>query len=153
MNSTLLYGAGPIDDVSREDALSWRTKLRELLPDRVVCYNPATAFDLVIPDPETEAGVYRKVCAAVHRANDVVIMSSDVLLAYLDGPGLGLGTVREIELAVRSGVRVVVVRSEGFRSFYAHDFETYPTLEDAAMAVATGHVLPRNSPFTYRGLY
>lgn len=87
-NPVAIYLAGPIDGISREDAVGWRREIAELYPE-VLFYNPAEAY----------LNVGQGTVPALERYNRVAICLSDGVLANLAGPGQAFGTIREIEYA------------------------------------------------------
>lgn len=113
----LAYLAGPLDDV--DDGTAWYDEIELLAPPGWVLYCPGSAFKSPGSDP-----------AALDQANRAVIEhSAAVLIAYLDGPGRGFGTIREIEYA-RSLHRGVVVVAQHLPSLLAHDVLVVPTLRE-----------------------
>lgn len=98
----LVYLAGAIDGVSKEDAEGWReTATHQLLQRRIATYNPAAAFQNVEMD---DAG-------AVHRIDREAIETCDGMIARVS-PGC-FGTIREVEYASLAG-KVVVIWDDGY---------------------------------------
>jgi nucleoside 2-deoxyribosyltransferase len=96
--SFLIYLAGPIDDISRDQANDWRQNVAEWTVD-VLLFNPVDAW--------LGAGV--DTAERVDRMNRQVIASCDGVLANLSGPGRGFGTIREIEYARSLHIPVAVI--------------------------------------------
>jgi hypothetical protein len=69
--------------------------------------------------------------AEIDRCNRAVICISDGVLANLGGPGMGFGTIREIEFARSQGLPVAVVQGENtIHSLCKHDVLVADTLEE-----------------------
>ncbi len=104
----LVYLAGPIDRVQRQEALNWREDVsRRLNQAGVSTFSPAHAFSVIyfggnIPSNKATA-------RAVTEINRCAIRQSSVILAYLPKDRTTIGTIREIEYAVSIGKPVVVL--------------------------------------------
>lgn len=125
----VVYLAGPVDDVDAGQAMGWRQQFAQLAPS-ALCICPPTVF--LNARMDTAPGV-RLVCHSL-------IASSSVVVANLLGPGLGLGTAREVEIAVRDvGVPVVAMLPEAQRNSYLFAFDclVVSSVEEAAQAVAS----------------
>lgn len=118
----LFYLAGPIDDVSREEAGEWRDELIREAPAGVAFFNPLTAWGAItrLTFPAADAG------------NRLLIRRCSGLIANLSGPGRAFGTIREIEFARHHGIPVGVVSNpEGLASLLAYDLIEAPSPMDA----------------------
>jgi hypothetical protein len=127
---TLVYLAGPIDGISREDALGWRVKLAETAPSMTLLYNPVTAYH----------GVNTGTARAADTINRMVISRCSAVIADLRGPGRAFGTIREIEFARLNDKLVVVVSDEPLDSLLAYDCHWAPTPEEALDLVLEEYV-------------
>lgn len=96
----MIYLAGPIDGIPYSESMEWRTWLTNALPDYVF-FNPAAPYKNVNNLP-VEA---HNICEINNKALEV----SSVVVAYLNGEGRAIGTIREIEKAVVSRTPVVVI--------------------------------------------
>lgn len=114
----IIYLAGPIDDVSTEDATNWRQfAARYLAFHGMGAYDPAAAFS---PCPDG-FGVTIDDAPAVRAINNTAIQLCDAVLANCF-TGFTLGTVREIERAKKEGLPVFLVEPDGgTNSFEKHD--------------------------------
>ncbi len=115
----LVYLAGPIDDIGREEAIAWRASLGHWLSKHGI-----SSFDPV--------GAYRvanipSIAQQVVTIDKFAISQCDALVAYLGGKGRAFGTIREIEHAREMGKRVIVV-ADRLESAFSHDVEVVPTL-------------------------
>jgi nucleoside 2-deoxyribosyltransferase len=113
VNPIMVYLAGPIDDITRDEAQGWRKEISESAPIGVLFYLPTNAY----------AGTSSVTAPAVDHMNRVAIAQSDGVLANLSGPGRGFGTIREIEFAKTMNKPVVVVQDPMRRlvSLLLHD--------------------------------
>jgi len=95
------YLAGPIDEVSAEDAMNWRrTAAGMLAKDHWAIFDPSQAFG-----GQYVATLHPKWLRNINRA---AIMACDVVLAKVPTNHRGFETLREIEFAKSRGKRVVV---------------------------------------------
>jgi nucleoside 2-deoxyribosyltransferase len=121
-----IYLAGPIDDVSIEEACAWRDQVASLAPAGCLLFNPVAAWQ----------GVSPLTAAAVAFGDRCAIVNCDGVLANLAGPGRAFGTIREIEFARNHGKPVAVAAGEkALTSCFAHDVYQEETLEEALMAL------------------
>lgn len=95
----LVYLAGPQDDVSQDQARGWREELAAGAPTGVSFFSPAHAY----------LAVNRASFPAVDAMNRQAIQMSHAVIANLSGPGMGFGTIREIEFATIHNKLVQVV--------------------------------------------
>lgn len=104
----LVYLAGPVDGVQRQEALDWREDVsRRLNRAGISTFSPAHAFSVVYFNNNSPSD---KVTArAVTEINKYAIGQSSVVLAYLPKDRITIGTIREIEYAVSIGKPVVVL--------------------------------------------
>ena len=105
----LVYLAGPVDGVQRQEALDWREDVSQRLNQAgVSTFSPAHAFSVVYfigsNSPSNKA-----TARAVTEINRYAISLSSVVLAYLPKDRTTIGTIREIEYAVSIGKPVVVL--------------------------------------------
>lgn len=116
-----IYLAGPIDGIPLEDALGWRDEIAELYPTTLF-YNPVTAY----------RNASQGTMSGVERFNRVAICLCDGVLANLAGPGMGFGTIREIEYASQnpSANKPVAVAGD-IQSMAVADLIVRPTVEEA----------------------
>lgn len=123
----LVYLAGPIDDVSTAHSSPWRHEAAALLKEHgVASFLPTSAYQgAAISDA--------RIAPAVSAINRCAIERSSHLLANLDGPGRGFGTIREIEYARSLGKPVVVVGT--LVSLEAHDVVCVPTFPEAVAQI------------------
>lgn len=120
MAQLTVYLAGPMDDISHEEAHLWRVQLALAFP-RVLFFDPTDAW--------LNAGM--DTAEAVDHGNRVMLWTADGVLANLGGPGRGFGTVREIEFARSRGKPVAVAIPEPLVSLLSHDVLQAPTVEEA----------------------
>lgn len=116
----LLYLAGPIDDVSIKQAQDWRKQVADSLP-AYTCFDPSRAF----------VNAHISEFPRLIKINKEALGCSDVIIAYLDGPGKAIGTIREIEQATRLEIRVIVVVSIYNERAGLCDVEVVETLDSA----------------------
>jgi len=122
--TTMVYLAGPIDDVSAPDAVGWRQTTIKMLAERKInAFNPVLAYGISKMDKHAMQQI-----AAIDRN---AIKECDVVIANLDEKGLAFGTIREIEYARSLGKRVIVVHPKPLLSAFAHDVEVVVDLTDA----------------------
>ena len=105
----LVYLAGPVDGVQRQEALNWREDVSQRLNQAgISTFSPAHAFSVVYfvgsNSPSNKA-----TARAVTDINRYAISQSSVVLAYLPKDRTTIGTIREIEYAVSIGKPVVVL--------------------------------------------
>lgn len=132
----LIYLAGPQDDVLPEESRIWREEMVKIAPSGVAFFSPAHAY------VGSVSGVNFK---AVDWCNRSVINSAcHGVIAKLDGPGRGFGTIREIEFAVMTGTPVAVVGE--VRSLMSQDIGICKTLEEAIAWVLERVDENRNRP-------
>jgi nucleoside 2-deoxyribosyltransferase len=93
-----LYLAGPVDGISADDANGWRREVAAEFPD-VLFINPAAAM---LNASKAQGWQVARLCQEM-------IKASDGLIANLQGPGRGFGTMREIQIARTHEKRVVIV--------------------------------------------
>ena len=101
---SMVYLAGPIDDIDHNDAKSWRDLMaRQLWTKGISCYNPVLAFKLNV---ERRNDYLSKQVITINKR---AIEACDLLVANLSGPGRGFGTIREIEYAKSIGKEVIII--------------------------------------------
>lgn len=122
MRTMMIYLAGPIDDVSGEEARGWRQHLADVAPTGVLFFNPATAWGNAGP----------ATAQALDYGNVHVLQRCDGLLANLMGPGRGFGTTMETERARIMGKPVAIAQGDfPIVSLCAHNFILKETVEEA----------------------
>lgn len=127
----LVYLAGPIDDIDIGDAKGWRERAKELLAaGEITVFDPATVVTYNRFDYPSEA-------KRVVKITEVAVDMADYLLVNLAGPGLALGTIREIERARGKGKGVMVWTTNELKSFYAADLEAEYALVDCCWQLVT----------------
>lgn len=128
-SGTMVYLAGPIDDVDMSEAVGWRARLVSLLRQHnISCFNPVGAcFIADVPS----------VAEKVVSIDRFAIFQCDAVIAYLAGEGRAFGTIREIEFARSMGKKVIVV-VDSLASAFSHDVEVVPTLEVAVQELLIG---------------
>lgn len=132
----LVYLAGPVDGVQRQEALDWREDVsRRLNQAGISTFSPAHAFSVVYFGGNTSSN---KVTArAVTEINRYAISQSSVVLAYLPKDRITIGTIREIEYAVSIGKPVVVLIERTDVSFLS----LYDTIQVSDWDEAVGAVI------------
>ena len=104
----LVYLAGPVDGVQRQEALDWRENVsRRLNQASISTFSPAHAFSVVHFGGNSPLN--KATAQAVTEINRCAIRQSSVVLAYLPKDRITIGTIREIEYAVSIGKPVVVL--------------------------------------------
>jgi len=104
----LVYLAGPVDGVQRQEALDWREDVAQRLNQAgISTFSPAHAFSVVYFDGNGRPN--KAMARAVTEINRYAISQSSVVLAYLPKDRTTIGTIREIEYAVSIGKPVVVL--------------------------------------------
>ena len=104
----LVYLAGPIDGVQRQEALDWREEVSQCLNQAgISTFSPAHAFSVVHFGGDSPSN--KAMARAVTEINRCAIRQSSVVLAYLPKDCITIGTIREIEYAVSIGKPVVVL--------------------------------------------
>lgn len=136
MATITCYLAGPMDDVTKDQARTWRRKLARAYP-AVLFFDPSRAW-LNATTTTAEGVVYGDRAAIAH---------STCVLANLTGPGRGFGTIREIEFARGQGKPVAIAGE--LASLFISDVTVRGTLEEAMDALLTevADVLNRPHPF------
>lgn len=126
MRVPLVYLAGPIDAVSKEEADDWRCDAAKRLASHgLVSFMPQRAFVLPV-SPGTKAA------SAVRAANRAVIDRCAAMLAHVPEATLCLGTIREVEYARAQEKAVIVFGAPALRSsLEAHDVVLSPDLGEA----------------------
>lgn len=127
----LVYLAGPIDGISVPDAVMWRNEVTEKLTKHgISTFSPPHAFN--VGDFAVAKQVY-EICK-------ITIYNSDLILAYLDGPGMAFGTIREIEYARSLDKRVIVVSSK-LNSLFSYDVEVVSSIETAIGVITKSNII------------
>jgi nucleoside 2-deoxyribosyltransferase len=104
----LVYLAGPVDGVQRQEALAWREDVSQRLNRvGVSTFSPAHAFSVVCFGGNRSSN--KATARAVTEINRHAISQSSVVLAYLPKDYITIGTIREIEYAVSIGKPVVTL--------------------------------------------
>lgn len=137
-----VYLAGPIDDVQADEALGWRQQAAHALnAEGFTCYNPCGAF--LCTSPVDSAGFITLV-------NETALRAASFVLVYLDGPGKAIGTIREMELAVRLGKPVLVVYQSANQHVALHDVTICSSVVDAVSRILKArHQAVRSNEATY----
>lgn len=124
MLATMLYLAGPMDDVTTGQAQGWREWVGENAPSGVVCFSPAHAY----------LGATRANFPYVDQASRHMIKHCcHGMIANLSGPGRAFGTIREIEFARSCSTPVVVIGD--LESLLTYDLRVVTSLESAMDAI------------------
>lgn len=114
----LAYLAGPLDGLDY-DGRAWYDEVAHLSPPGWVLFKPGNAYAFPGSDP-----------VALDKANRAVISEAmAVMIAYLDGPGRGFGTIREIEFAKHIGRPVVVIASK-LPSLLTYDLDVVSSVDE-----------------------
>lgn len=140
LSPILIYLAGPQDDVTQEEARGWREELAGLAPSGVAFFSPAHAY----------MNVNRVSFPAVDWMNRKAIEVAHAMIANLDGPGRGFGTIREIEYAIsqHTGVWVVGDVSHALMTYDLHRVDTLEeAMEEILDAVGEAREAIQNHPF------
>lgn len=104
----LVYLAGPVDGVQRQEALDWREDVSQRLNKAgISTFSPAHAFSVVYFNNNSPSN--KATARAVTEINRYAISQSSVVLAYLPKDRITIGTIREIEYAISIGKPVVVL--------------------------------------------
>lgn len=104
----LVYLAGPVDGVQRQEALDWREGVSQRLNRTgISTFSPAHAFSVVYFGDNSPSN--KATARAVTEINRYAINQSSVVLAYLPKDRITIGTIREIEYAVSIGKPVVAL--------------------------------------------
>ena len=131
----LVYLAGPVDGVQRQEALDWRENVSQRLNQAdISTFSPAHAFSVVYSGSNS---LPNKVTArAVTEINRYAISQSSVVLAYLPKDRITIGTIREIEYAVSIGKPVVTLVEHTDIPFLSlHDVIQVSDWDEAVSAV------------------
>ncbi len=132
----LVYLAGPIDGVQRQEALDWREDVSQHLNQAgVSTFSPAHAFSVVYFGGNSPLN--KATARAVTEINRYAISQSSVVLAYLPKDRTTIGTIREIEYAVSIGKPVVVLVERTDVSFLS----LYDTIQVSDWDEAVGAVI------------
>lgn len=120
----LIYLAGPIDNVSVQEATHWRLEFQEAMPAHWLTFNPFSAFGGATPEAAPHA------VKAVCRINRHAIDQCDALVAKLSGAAFG--TVREVEYArIQAQIPVVLILEDSKVGFEYHDLTQTFTVQHA----------------------
>ena len=104
----LVYLAGPVDGVQRQEALDWREDVSQHLNQAgVSTFSPAHAFSVACFGGSSLSN--KATARAVTEINRYAISQSSVVLAYLPKDRVTIGTIREIEYAISIGKPVVAL--------------------------------------------
>ena len=104
----LVYLAGPIDGVQRQEALDWREEVSQCLNQAgISTFSPAHAFSVVHFGGDSPSN--KATARAVTEINRCAISQSSVVLAYLPKDRITIGTIREIEYAISISKPVVAL--------------------------------------------
>ena len=132
----LVYLAGPIDGVQRQEALGWREEMSQRLNQAgISTFSPAHAFSVAYLSSSVPSS--KVVARAVTEINRYAISQSSVVLAYLPKDRTTVGTIREIEYAVSIGKPVVVPVKHANASFLS----LYDTIQVSDWDEAVGAVI------------
>ena len=132
----LVYLAGPIDGVQRQEALDWREEVSQRLNQAgISTFSPAHAFSVAYLSSSVPSS--KAVARAVTEINRYAISQSSVVLAYLPKDRTTVGTIREIEYAVSIGKPVVVPVKHANASFLS----LYDTIQVFDWDEAVGAVI------------
>ena len=133
----LVYLAGPIDGVQREEALDWREDVSQCLNHRagISTFSPAHAFSVAYFGGNSPSN--KATAQAVTEINRYAISQSSVVLAYLPKDRITIGTLREIEYAISIGKPVVVLIEHADISFLS----LYDTIQVSDWDEAVGAVI------------
>jgi len=132
----LVYLAGPIDGVQRENALDWRESVSQSLNRTgISTFSPAHAFSAVHFGGNGSS--YKATARAITEINRYAISQSSVVLAYLPKDRITIGTVREIEYTISIGKPVVVLVEHADVSFLS----LYDTIQVFDWDEAVGAVI------------
>lgn len=126
-----VYLAGPIDAVTRADAMGWRDQVSGILARQdIATYNPCAAF----------AGGSLLTADVIDKINRTAIQSCDAVLARMTEKAPSVGTPREIEFAVslRKPVVVWADNDQWKRHLAAYDIAMAFTAEDAVEFLLNG---------------
>ena len=131
----LVYLAGPVDGVQRQEALDWREGVSQRLNRAgISTFSPAHAFSVVYFNSNGPS--IKTTAQAVTEINKYAISQSSVVLAYLPKDRITIGTIREIEYAVSIGKPVVVLVERTDVSFLSlHDTIQVSDWDEAVGAV------------------
>lgn len=123
---SLVYLAGPIDDITTTEASGWRVEVSGALASKGInSFNPHAAYSIAN---------LRPICQQVAEIDRSAIRHCDALIANLLGSGRAFGTIREVEFARSLDKRVIVV-AEKLESAFAHDVQVVRTLSEAVEAL------------------
>jgi len=104
----LVYLAGPVDGVQRQEALNWREDASQRLNRAgISTFSPAHAFS--VAHFGSNGPLNKTTARTVTEINRYAISQSSVVLAYLPKDRITIGTIREIEYAISIGKPVVVL--------------------------------------------
>jgi len=104
----LVYLAGPVDGVQRQEALNWQEDASQRLNRAgISTFSPAHAFSVVRFGDDSPLN--KATARVVTEINRYAINQSSVVLAYLPKDCITIGTIREIEYAISIGRPVVAL--------------------------------------------
>lgn len=135
----IIYLAGPIDDIDREEAREWREQVGDQFGSGTLLYSPAHAF----------VNAHYINARAIEFVNRLVLQNCDGVLANLSGSGRAFGTIREIEFARLHGKPVAVVADVSMNvHFSTFDLMLAPSFDKACdlLLKAIGEVRERPHP-------
>lgn len=131
-----VYVGGPIDRADKEEASSWREKLRVLAAERstqMMLFDPFASFQVTDGDE-----LSKRAMATISKTNRSFLEQTDYALFYMAGEAPAFGTIREIEYCQTQQVRCVVVANEQLTLHVeAWDLVTVPTLANALDIIET----------------
>lgn len=128
-----IYLAGPIDDITVDEAGGWRRQIAKAWPD-VLFFDPLRAWH----------NAHTSTARAVSYGNRSAIMNCSGLLANLTGPGRAFGTIREVEFA--AGAAKYVAVAGDVVSLMACDVIVRKTVEEAMEELMQALADAINSP-------
>lgn len=136
MNPVLIYLAGPIDDIPLDAARGWREELMAGAPAGMAFFSPAHAY----------FNVTAATFMPVENCNRAAIRQCHGVLANLAGPGMGFGTIREIEFSRSLSIPVAVVSDSPIKSLMVIDLYAAESLKDGLDMLLEAIQETRNQP-------
>lgn len=139
----MVYLAGPVDGITEAESRDWRAETAGDYPN-VLFFMPDTAF----------ANANRTNARLMHHMNQHAINCSHALLANLSGPGLGFGTVREVEFAASRNKFTVVVDGQDklAQTLLVHDLHIVKSMDEGMTKILEWHAEMANQPLSFMGI-
>lgn len=133
---TMIYLAGPIDLVTKQESSTWREKFANELASRgMSSFNPASAFKLILDNEDDAKTLVNINTAALHQTDFVVFVMGKTIPS--------IGTPMELFMAHMHDIPHVVVWEPQIQSFDSKLPSSPPVVVPAYISAFAQHVVYR----------